>query len=96
MMYEPRGEGDLDRVDRPGGAINMRSARPKFGICDRDTPHGGEPEPFASVGLKFTKRGSAQVHRLVQHCVENRGEVAGTGVDDLKHLARLSAGDRAR
>ena len=32
------------------------------------------------------KRGLAQAHRLFEHRVEHRREVAGRGIDDLQHL----------
>ena len=35
---------------------------------------------------KVPMRGLAQPHRLFQHRVEHRREIAGRGVDDLQHL----------
>src|SRR3954453_23738672 len=41
---------------------------------------------LAVKGLQMAKRGAAQPHRLLEHRVEYRREVAGRGVDDLQHL----------
>ena len=38
------------------------------------------------VGRKARRSGFAQPHRLLQHRVEHRREVAGRGVDDLQYL----------
>ena len=35
---------------------------------------------------QVAERGFAEMHRLFEHRVENRGEVAGRGIDDLQYL----------
>ena len=39
---------------------------------------------FAIEPPKAAKRGFAEVHRLFQHRIENRRDVAGLGIDDLQ------------
>jgi len=41
---------------------------------------------LAVVGHQRAKCGAAQRHRLVEHRVEHRREIAGRRVDDLQHL----------
>ena len=43
-------------------------------------------ETFAIVGTRTPEAGLAQPHRLFQHRVEHRGEIAGRGIDDPQHL----------
>ena len=43
-------------------------------------------EEFAVIGPQCAERGTAQLHRLVQHSIEHRGEVAGRRVDDLQYF----------
>jgi len=38
------------------------------------------------VSCENPKGGVTQPHRLFEHCVEHRREVAGQGIDDLQHL----------
>ena len=41
---------------------------------------------LAVIGVQHAERGLAQPHRLFQHRIEHRREIAGRGVDDLQHL----------
>ena len=41
---------------------------------------------LAIVGAKLAERSAAQPHRLFQHRVEHRRQIAGRGVDHLQHL----------
>src|SRR5215467_4186949 len=47
-------------------------------------------EMLSIIGFEITKSRGAQTHRLFQHRIEHRGEIAGRGVDDAQHL-----GDRS-
>jgi hypothetical protein len=56
---------------------------------------GGRPPPGYQKGIKssvleFRKHaeiiGFAEAHRLLEHRVENGGQVAGRRIDDLQHL----------
>jgi len=40
-------------------------------------------ELFTVIGRQKAKVGLAQAHRLFEHGVEHRGEIAGGGIDDL-------------
>ena len=42
--------------------------------------------PLAIIGPKDAKRRLAQVHRLLQHRIEHRRQVAGRRIDHLQHL----------
>jgi hypothetical protein len=52
----------------------------------RHAPGRYGPNPFAVIHVKRAAGGLAQAHRLVEHRVEHRREVAGRGIDDPQHL----------
>ena len=43
-------------------------------------------ETLAIIGVQDAERGSAQPHRLFQHRIEHRRQIAGRGIDHLQHL----------
>jgi hypothetical protein len=48
--------------------------------------HDSSPECAIFVGPKHAEGGLAEASRPIQHRVEDRGEVAGRGIDDLQYL----------
>src|SRR6516162_10595660 len=44
-----------------------------------------EIEALAVIGTQLAERGTTQPHRIFQHCVEHRCEIAGRRVDDLQY-----------
>jgi hypothetical protein len=61
-------------------------ASKKLGICSRDTTVRSRAESTSVISPQETEGGFAQPHCRVEHCVEDRGEIAGRGVDDLQDL----------
>src|SRR5204863_5656493 len=47
---------------------------------------GDRAEAISAVGPQAAERGLAQPHRLFEHRVEHRREVAGRGIDNPQHL----------
>jgi hypothetical protein len=43
---------------------------------------------FAVIGHQIAEGGVAQPHRLVEHCIEHRREIAGRRIDHLQDLGR--------
>ena len=43
-------------------------------------------EPVTVIRKQRSKRGPAQPHRLLQHCIEHRRQITGRGIDNLQHL----------
>src|SRR6266446_9974238 len=58
----------------------------KLGKGDRRSPNGYGTHPLALGNYKFAERRLAKTHRLLQHCIEHRGEIAGRGIDNLQDL----------
>ena len=46
----------------------------------------GEVKAFSVEGSKQSKRCLAETHRLFEHRVKHRLEMAGRGIDDLQYL----------
>jgi len=80
-------------VDKPSSSSNAASdawadgtlaatERPAA-LADR---HRDRAKLLPVVCLKATMGNAAQRHRLVEHRIEHRGEIAGRAVDDLQHL----------
>ena len=46
----------------------------------------GRREALAVIGRHEPESGLAEAHRLFEHRVEHRREIAGRGIDDLQHL----------
>ena len=57
------------------------------GVCGWDAAERGVMEALTIIAQQNAESGAAQPHRLFEHRVEHRGEVAGRGVDDLQYLA---------
>src|SRR6516165_12741157 len=47
-------------------------------------PSGNRPEARTVISVQHTKRTLAQPHRLIQHRIEHRCEVAGRRIDDAE------------
>lgn len=58
----------------------------KFGEKFGYSMHRSSPEALAVIGVQEAKGGAAQSHRLFEHRVEDRGQIAGRGVDDLQYF----------
>jgi hypothetical protein len=77
----------LDKPRRPRAKPkDRRVALPVFGEREGDAQCGGGLEALAVIGCQRPESGVAQPHRLVEHCIEDRGEVTGRGIDDLEDL----------
>ena len=57
-----------------------------LGVSRRHAPCRSKAKALAVVGSQLAELRAAQPHRLFEHRVENRGEVAGRGIDDLQYL----------
>jgi len=62
------------------------SCRQITGVGRGEAPHGDGPETLAIIGPHQAERRLAQSQCLFEHCVEDRGEIAGRGIDDLQYL----------
>ena len=73
-------------VGRGAGTWDDRGTSEEFRIGPRHPPHRlGDIALF--IKRPQTAKGSlAQAHRLFEHCVKHRREVAGRAVDDLQYL----------
>src|SRR5262252_9310940 len=68
---------------------NRAELRRPFDVA-RWTTNRGEMEKFAVIGKHVTVSRLAEPDRSLEHRVEDRGEVARRGVDDLQHLGSCS------
>src|SRR6516225_6517791 len=64
---------------------NRAELRRPFDIA-RWTANRGKMEKFAVIGKHVTVSRLAEPDRSLEHRVEDRGEVAGRGIDDLQYL----------
>src|ERR1700720_551245 len=72
--------GSDRRVSRGGIAFSER------GICCWNAASGDSTRSLAVDDGHETEGRSAQSHRLVEHRIEYKSEVAGRSIDDLQHL----------
>src|SRR6516162_4062302 len=82
-----RAAQDLGIRTRRSWRIALRQV---IGIGGGQTAGRDGMEMLSIIGFEITKSRGAQTHRLFQHRIEHRGEIAGRGVDDAQHL-----GDRS-
>ncbi len=64
----------------------QRLARQKLGKWQRHSPQRESFKLLAIVGHEVAEGCLAQPHRLVEHRIKDRREVAGRGIDDLQYL----------
>src|SRR5215831_16441881 len=64
---------------------NRAELRRPFDIA-RWTANRGEMKKFAVMGKHVTVSRLTEPDRSLEHRVEDRGKVAGRGIDDLQHL----------
>jgi hypothetical protein len=48
--------------------------------------HRRRPEALAIEGAQYAESSLGKADPLFEHCVEDRREVAGRGIDDLQYL----------
>ena len=76
----------------PQTAVSSAGAFPMWGFCQklrerrRHAAERGRTSQLAIKGPQNAERRLAEAHRLVEHRVEHRREVAGRAVDDLQDL----------
>src|SRR6516165_4630785 len=89
----------MDMNDSLAGADTTKAAvgdRPQWllmkelGICFGDAATRDCAEPFVLVRIDAADRRLAQPYGLLNHRIQNRGEVAGRGIDHLQYLRRRS------
>ena len=73
-------------IEGNSGTWPPRLPLPGLGKGRGDAAHGGSVERLAIETRQETELGLAQSHRLFQHCLEHRREVAGRAVDDLQYF----------
>ena len=69
------------------GGLVRGAPRQEFGITGGNAAHGQRMQMLAIVAAQHPKRCPTQPHRLFQHRVEHRRQIAGRGIDHLQHLS---------
>ena len=67
----------------PIGVIGLRS---ELDIGRRYAPSCHGAKALSVIGVQNAKGGVAKPRRLFEHRIENRGQIAGAGIDDLQDL----------
>src|SRR5436190_21762828 len=71
--------------------VGCRAPLPQYlGKFVGQAADGNRPEPFTVVKFEAALRDIAEAMRLLQDGIENRREVAGRRIDDLKYLGGRS------
>ena len=75
----------VPRGDTPF-ASRHRIARQELGIGCRNAPRANGTELLSIGDTHYAECRIAEPHRLVEHRIEHRREIAGRGIDDLEDL----------
>ena len=82
-MNQGRSRFDARISSRGAGLIHPQQILCKRG---RQTPVRNGLKAFAVIGHQIAKGSGAQMHRLIEHRIEDRRKFARRRIDDLKNL----------